>query len=667
MPPVWRGRRRALLLCLAGLGVLQAVLALCLALGVDGLLSGAGASAAGASGPLGAGALGILASALGIGAARWLERVVAERLGQDYVAEQRRLLVAASLDGVGNPSLGVVVTRASNDLTAVRNWIAQGVVPLVTALPLIGIVLGALALTNPLLAAAVALPLLGMAAALPGLSRSVHRRARELRRLRGRMSAHIADTVRAGESVRASGAVRRELNAVDRHSGRVVDAAVRRAWATGLVRAITVTAASLGTVAVVVLAAGGGIGVAQAASAMTLLGVLAAPLADLGRVVEYRQNYRAARRILAPLLAEARQRIREERRRERRWRDAPMPEAGPAELSAVGIRASGVELPALVARPGERILLRSAHPEHERAAIRALLAGEAAATGAGEEPDGEAAAPRVDGTGASGRLGSGAAATPRLHDADASGIPDGEADAAPRIGDSGTNGITGSGTDEAGSAPWIDDADASRIPRDGTGKRIHGTETFRSPHPFGGPTVEPDPRPRGVRLGGVDLAEVPARRRRALVGFASQLLPLERGSVRRLAAYRNPDALTGQVRWLLQRVGLGVLSDRELRTTLKNDGAPWSGVDVAKLKLARALLGTPPLLVLEHLDSGLDAPGLDRLRELLAGYPGVVVLASRHPDRVLADYREWDLDGDGLEPVAVTGRGRIAGEDAEDE
>lgn len=103
----------------------------------------------------------------------------------------------------------------------------------------------------------------------------------------------------AGELLHATGAIDRELNAVTRDSDRVVIAAVRRSWATGFSRALMAMAASLGTVSIVI---SGHLEVSEVAGIMMLLGVLATPVAELGRVVEYRQNYKAATRILIPLL-----------------------------------------------------------------------------------------------------------------------------------------------------------------------------------------------------------------------------------------------------------------------------------------------------------------------------------------------------------------------------
>ncbi|MGO1182695.1 MAG: ABC transporter transmembrane domain-containing protein [Micrococcaceae bacterium] len=552
MPRVWAGRRRLLLIQLVGCGVAQAVAGLAMALLVETLLSAASAvPGVDPVHPMPTGLLvaGLIGSVLGIGVIRWIERIVAEDLGQDYVFEQRRRLVTAAFGGAGNRSLGVIVTRASNDLTAVRTWISRGLVPLLTGLPLILVVLGALTVSHLVIAAAVAVPLLVMAGLLPWLARLARQRARTVRRMRGRMSARIADAVKAGDSVILAGAVRRELNAVDRDSRKVVDAAVQRSYVTGLIRALTVTAASLSTVAVVLLSTFGWIDTASVASVMTLLGVMAAPLTDLGQVVEYRQNFRAARRVIAPVLHQARALTAAEAERERRWERSA---AGPGDVAGDGAAALGVDvvdttvvrhdapvrLPALHAAPGSVVQVRSSDPLVRRDALDAVLLAE-------------------------------------------------------------------------------------------------------------------EDSPARVRIAGADYPLAPLRQRRHLVGVAARHLPLERGSVRRLTAYRTPEATDGEIRWMLDRVGLTETvqgHSRGLGRPLKNDGAPWTSQQAARLKVARAFLGQPPLVVLDEVDQDLDAEGLVRLAELIDRHPGVVLVSSSNPQALLRSPRAaaavvvWDLD-----------------------
>lgn len=527
MPAIWAGRRRLLLVSLVLLGVLQAVLAVLMAVQVDALLSQSGTTNSWD-------VVSVLGFVLGIGVARWIERVVAEDLGQDYVFEQRHRLITAAIAGPDySGSLGVTVTRASNDLTAVRNWISLGISSLVSGIPLILVVLVSLTVLNPQVGLAVATPLILLAALVPVLARVTLARARELRRRRGRMSAKIADTVLAGESIRASGAVRRELKAVDRGSGRVVEAAIDRAWITGLTRALSATAASLCTVAVVLLSVQGRIDAATVASTMMLLGVMSVSVSDLGRVVEYRQNYRAACRILAPLLARAQELKAEEKARECRWRKEEAEPAG-GEVRVSGLDVAGHVLPELNAQPGERIRMRAADPHQVRAAVQALAS----------------------------------------------------------------------------------------VAEDGV-----------------------------VVVDGVDCAAAPAKVRRQKVGLASEHIPLERGSVSRLAGFRVPDATEAELLRVLDRMGLKRVIeeyDHGLDLKLKSDGKPWNSNEVMRLKLARALLREPELLILEGVDNKLDADGIARLHDILKDYPGVVLFSSTSDRALVDEYREWDVGGGGV-------------------
>ena len=135
MPALFVGRRRLLLLGLAGLGLLQAALSVAVAVLTPRLLT-AGAGAWGL-------AAALLVAALLVGGARILERVAAEDLGQDYVRETRRLLVTSALVPEKSLNLGSTIARTTNDLTAVKNWIALGISPIVVGVPLIvGIVIG---------------------------------------------------------------------------------------------------------------------------------------------------------------------------------------------------------------------------------------------------------------------------------------------------------------------------------------------------------------------------------------------------------------------------------------------------------------------------------------------------------------------------------------------
>lgn len=523
MPPLLRNGRTRLMALLVGTGLGHAAAAVLTVLAMPRLL---GATATGAR----VGWLGALAgAAVAVGVLRGLERLTAERVGQHYVQEIRLGLVRSSL-AAGGPSVGVTVARATNDLTAVRNWVAHGITPLTTAVPLIGGSLAALYLIGPGFALAVGLPALLLVVLLSVLAPVAYARSRELRKRRGRLAAHLADTVQAGPAIRAGGGVDREVRNAGAAGERVLQAAVARARVVGAIRGVAAGFAAISLVAVAAVGAWSASPGATVATALTVVGLLATPVADLGRVVEYRQSYRAAERILAPTLAAG---------------GGGRRPSNPDGVRTTGNLASGLDVtdvvvdgrpvPDLTARPGARVLVRGRDGDRVR---RALLA------------------------------------------------------------------VAGAGGPEGGDVAW-------------------------------------------VRVAGRYLRDLSDRERRALVGYAARGQALERGTVARALRYRRPDS-EEPVDSLVDAVGLRSTVedlDRGVRSRLARGGEPLDLPDRARVLLARAVYGAPPLVVLDHLDAQLDARGRAQMRDVLAGQPGVVVVATDDPDVLGTEPTDvWDLD-----------------------
>lgn len=547
MPALFVGRRRLLLLGLAGLGLLQAALSVAVAVLTPRLLT-AGAGAWGL-------AAALLVAALLVGGARILERVAAEDLGQDYVRETRRLLVTSALVPEKSLNLGSTIARTTNDLTAVKNWIALGISPIVVGVPLIvGIVIGLFVLL-PTLGLVVVVTLGVFFTGLWALSRVFFRRAVAVRRVRGKMAGYVADTVTAAGSIRTAGGVQREVGRVDRISGQLQDAAHRRAVVSGTMRG---SAASITTVlGVLVAITGSAAGSTGAAitTAVFIAGMLGAPVTELGRVGEYRQNYNAACRVLRPIIENAHGHARRERR-QKRARTRMRHHGNPRGLSRDAVHLADLRdaegtIPSLVAAPGSRVLL----------------------TGGSRE---------------------------RLE----------------RV----TREITG---DMPASDAWI-------------------------------------------TVAGRHLYAMTAKDRRELIGVAARDVPLQRGTISRIVRYRHRGA--GEtVAQVLVRVGM---AERVARlpegdaTRLKRGGEPLSINERALLKIAGAVAGNPPLLVLDHVDDQLDARDRPILRRILADYPGCVILRSASPHELLERYEVYNVDE--LAPTLVVApsvlHSRIQGE-----
>jgi ABC-type multidrug transport system fused ATPase/permease subunit len=149
-----------------------------------------------------------------------------------------------------------------------------------------------------------------------------------------------------------------------------------------------------------------------------------------------------------------------------------------------------------------------------------------------------------------------------------------------------------------------------------------------------------------IWVDGQNLAAAPASTRRRLAGYAVAGAFIERGTIARALRYRRPDLPLEVTPQALARVGLAVPVARLPKaehTILRRGGDPLSMSERARLQIARAVLGDPPMLLLNHIDFDLGAEGRSVLAQILDSYPGVAIIASDRPDLLVREYVEWDL------------------------
>lgn len=136
-----------------------------------------------------------------------------------------------------------------------------------------------------------------------------------------------------------------------------------------------------------------------------------------------------------------------------------------------------------------------------------------------------------------------------------------------------------------------------------------------------------------VTLGPRRLCGLAANRRRHLVGYYSPDLPLLRASDGYNVRYRKPRGSQDEARRLAQRLGLDLAA---------------RGQSPVRVKLARALLGTPALLLLELSDPEIGPDDFKLLASELRAYPGIVLLATDHAGLRTMAARRWQIDLAGL-------------------
>jgi ATP-binding cassette subfamily C protein CydC len=140
------------------------------------------------------------------------------------------------------------------------------------------------------------------------------------------------------------------------------------------------------------------------------------------------------------------------------------------------------------------------------------------------------------------------------------------------------------------------------------------------------------PRSGQVRLGGVDIATLPAALVRARIGWLGQTTHLFDDTIRANLLLARPDADEAALWAALDAARIGemvrALPDR-LETWVGEGGTRFSGGQGRRLALARALLSPAPVLILDEPCAGLDAETersfLETLNETAAGRTVILI------------------------------------------
>ncbi|MDQ3628742.1 MAG: ABC transporter ATP-binding protein/permease [Actinomycetota bacterium] len=288
--------RLGLFATLVAIGVGQAVAAIAIGLlvqrGFDTLVSGTGPITASVALPIAAGlAVAVLLSAT----LRGVERFAAERLGQHYVLEVRETLfkhlTRVPARDLGRRSRGSMLMRFVGDLSSLRAWVSLGLSRLLVGGLAVGLSMVVLTVINVALGLTVAVVLLLGALATWAVSPRLMRKTRHARSRQSRLTGEVTERLTQIAVLQASGQGRRENKRVRRKSTAVADAMVSRAGATGVTRAVAEgTAAMAGVCALLVGAVevqAGRTSPGTIVAAVSIIGLLAGHLRDLGRVAEY--------------------------------------------------------------------------------------------------------------------------------------------------------------------------------------------------------------------------------------------------------------------------------------------------------------------------------------------------------------------------------------------
>lgn len=168
-----------------------------------------------------------------------------------------------------------------------------------------------------------------------------------------------------------------------------------------------------------------------------------------------------------------------------------------------------------------------------------------------------------------------------------------------------------------------------------------------------------DPDTGRVLIDGQDLARCNLDSVRNAIGMVSPDLPLLRGSIRYNLCYRCPEATEEDLDRVKELCFLGDLLEtlpggEEYR--LQEGGQNLSLGQRHRLAMARALLGTPAVLIIDEIDANLDPQAAATLDIIIDTYPGTILMVTRAETRLARADILWHFEGGCL--VKIERRGK---------
>ncbi len=166
------------------------------------------------------------------------------------------------------------------------------------------------------------------------------------------------------------------------------------------------------------------------------------------------------------------------------------------------------------------------------------------------------------------------------------------------------------------------------------------------------------PKEGRIQINRVDAHALTSKARRELIGFANNELPLISGSLGKNIRYRLPGASEEEVAQACERANLAEFVAQlpdDLDTRISTKAIQFSEGEIARIKLSRAIIGEPALLLLDEIDASMDDANIHKLCDLIKSYTGTVFFVTHNTQLMAVADQIWRCASDQIHVSSSAG------------
>ncbi|MBW4984996.1 ABC transporter ATP-binding protein/permease [Mameliella sp. CS4] len=245
------------------------------------------------------GAFATLAGAgVGLAVLRYAERVLAERVAQNYVSELREMLFLrfskAPALWLAQRRAGALSLRFVGDLTAIRNWVGVGLARTISASTMLPIAFVVLCAIDLRLGFGAGVPVALTLAIILRLGPPLREAQAEARKRRARLAATMSERLQQATALRRSGRMSIEKRALRAQSAEIIATAMKSARLSAAIRAMPDAASGIAGAVTLLICFQYEVPIGETVAALLTLSMIVRPMRHIADIRDRRSTWLVA-------------------------------------------------------------------------------------------------------------------------------------------------------------------------------------------------------------------------------------------------------------------------------------------------------------------------------------------------------------------------------------